>query len=369
LRPLDAIIISAVFAHIACAGRSTRTETSLTLLSETPQDDPGNLPKVIGPTREPKLQWHFQTQGRVLGLAFEPGEQLLYATSEDGTLYALDTRGKLRFHRRILGSFTAGPILSSNGTLFLTLTNGTVFALDSKNRVLWTKLIAESIFSAPVLGPNLLYVAAKGVYTLNTQRGTARWYFAASDWLTAAPTVHLNGDVAWAAQGHLRALKRDGSLHWTTPLADAIDASLLVTQTRSWIAATLDGNVLCINEQGRVLFRFGSGSPIVAAPVNGTEGTILIATVDGTLYALSQEGAVLWHAHVEDGIVARPRIDSAGHIFIGTQYGWLLGLTARGQLLWKYNVGAPLRSPSVLTTQGALAIGADDGKVYLFQGG
>jgi outer membrane protein assembly factor BamB len=66
----------------------------------------------------------------------------------------------------------------------------------------------------------------------------------------------------------------------------------------------------------------------------------------------------------EFGIHGGPTEDAAGRLYFGAQDDQVYCLGPDGKLIWKWKTGGDVDAPIVITPEGRLLVGSDDGKLY-----
>ncbi|HQH67791.1 MAG TPA: PQQ-binding-like beta-propeller repeat protein [Candidatus Hydrogenedentes bacterium] len=119
------------------------------------------------------------------------------------------------------------------------------------------------------------------------------------------------------------------------------------------LAATIDGEVLCLEESGELRWRFATGSPLggfeclVAADVIDEPGVeVVFGFNDGWLNCLNAKGELMWRffgdAFRVGGIAAGDvDADGAAELVYGTDNGHLYCLSGWGEVEWRYAERAP----------------------------
>lgn len=177
----------------------------------------------------------------------------IYAGSDNGTLYALDTHGKELWH------FTTGMMIWSTPALdpaghwlaFGSL-DGTLYVLDpASGQLLDRYVIGSDVKSSPATDGRRLYVGA------SNQRLYA---------FDISPAGRLN--KAWDAA-------TEGEVY----------ASPALTPERIFVGS-LDGRMYAFDRQGQLLWRFEAYSPIASSALISADGQVIFGAANGSLYAL-----------------------------------------------------------------------------------
>src|SRR5260370_23135552 len=81
-------------------------------------------------------KWQFTASGVIVGAVALGEDGTLYATSEDGFVYALDAYGSLQW-KFDAGPMMAGPTIGADGTIYVTNKDQRVFALQRTGPQQW----------------------------------------------------------------------------------------------------------------------------------------------------------------------------------------------------------------------------------------
>lgn len=326
----------------------------------------GTGPRDAGVLRE---DWILETGGFVDAPVVRDGDEL-YVGGWDGTLYALDSRGALRW-RRELGETLDGGAALDGKTVYVQTWGRRVVALDrDTGRERWR-------FDSPPstaddhrqgglerVGELLLVPAWNGtLYALAAESGELRWVLEIGQPLRCAPAVA--GDRLYVASGDgtLAAVAFDGTLLWRVPH----ESPLLATP------ALVDGGALVVERDGRLSaydadgnsrWRRELGEPCYYAAPLAADGVIYLATAGGALWKLdAATGAVIWRRAGLGPVYATPTLHD-GRLLIGDNDGVLHIVGAdSGDEMGTWTVGGAIQSPPLVVGDRVI-FGARDGRVH-----
>ena len=229
------------------------------------------------------------------------GLQHIYVAGIDGYLYALnrpDPAGTVGIAWRnppvttqerapLVGS----PALDEAGRIVAVgAEDGNLYAYQAVTGepLDWSPFPAGGeIWSTPVLRGGFAYFGTQSgaIYALNLNTGAVAWQYETGGAVVAKPLIHKNMLIVGSFDRQLYALDlRSGSLRWQFPAGNWWWASP-VSSGRTIFAPAMDGKVYALDENGRELWQYDLGAPIVSDPALVERG-LAVATVDGRLSLL-----------------------------------------------------------------------------------
>jgi outer membrane protein assembly factor BamB len=113
----------------------------------------------------------------------------------------------------------------------------------------------------------------------------------------------------------------------------------------------------------------GARCDVDGGPTIGPSGDLFVGA-DG-VYRISPDGDIRWHWPNEEQeerpkhVFSTPVVTADGRVYFGGQDGFVTALSAEtGEQQWQYTVRADVDGSGVIGPDGALFIGADDGRIY-----
>jgi outer membrane protein assembly factor BamB len=310
-----------------------------------PDSAPAPVPVQADMLTKPALLWKFRTNGSVVASPVI-ADSLVYITSTDSTLYALDlASGKVKWKLP-----TGGPIRSSVclafGRLFMLGGEGILYSMDKD--------------SGRVYG----YFRALSGYMGERQNDYA-------DYFQCTPVI-VDTTIYFASGGAVYALSiRDGNLKWTYQTGDVIHAKVAIANGRVY-AGSFDGNLYSIDQHtgnlawkfkttGNSLFPKGEvmGTPVIAG------GMVMAGARDYHLYAIDARGGYCnWLKQFPKGW-ALPVTPNDSVVYVGTSDDrQLFALNVfTGQEVWKADVGFNILGGCAIGTKTGY-FGTLSGKVH-----
>lgn len=249
------------------------------------------------------------------------------------------TTGTVRWHRKLEGAVTAGPVIGQDGTIYAASNGGVLHALDPAT-------------------------------------GTDRWTYDSGHTdggdLSISPLVLPDRTVLWPTPGaELVALSPTGTPLWSQPLPGQPTSPASVDGHRIYVG-DLSGAVSALDVMGagghRLVWTVQVGSISYGSVV--TDGTgRLYTTADTALVAIDDHGDVgtmAWRADPHDDITeVSAGLASDGTALLGTNGGREWAYHPDGRPAWNAPRIITYSSPAV-TTSGLAYVGDHTGRVHVF---
>lgn len=327
------------------------------------------------------IKWTFQTGNSIFSTAAIGRTGIIYVTSLDGYLYALNPNGSLLFKFKAgAGIEEAGPGIAPDGSIVFGADDHNIYDVDPYNGSLrWKFATTGIIFSSPafeadgtvIIGSYFVNpgVADSGpydghVYAINLSTGKQKWAFQAASAVGSSAAIGPDGTIyVGSDDDYMYALNSNGTLKWKYNTGGIVESSpdlyngtlyfgsknfnfyALNAQTGAlkWSfptgsdvvsspAMSLDGstiyfgswdhNVYALNAAtGTEDWAFPTGDLGDASPVVGTDGTIFYASNDGHVYAINPSGSQKWALGTNPIIYTSVSVDKSGTIYEGTLTG------------------------------------------------
>jgi outer membrane protein assembly factor BamB len=308
----------------------------------------------------------------------------------------------------------ASPALDANAHVVFASIDGRVLSTDTRGVVRWAYTAPSRVFSAPAIYDALCIVGHDGRrFVALDERGSERWSVRVTDDADAPPLVAPDGTV-YVASRELVALDRDGRVRWSTPLHAHVFGAPALAPTGTLVVTDLQGGVTLLRaDTGAILRRIELGAPMHGGALILEDGGFVVGADDGHVRAFTAQGDPRWDtatqgARVGAGVRAMPAltrddvvvvgaedggiyglratdgseafrvatyfpvrssatIDVEGWIYVGGQDDAVHALDRNGRLMWSVTLGADIDGAPLLMGAGALAVGADDGGLYLLR--
>jgi outer membrane protein assembly factor BamB len=285
---------------------------------------------------------------------------VVYMTSKDGWVYALQIAGGAASWKVARGSLDDGYPTVANGVVYITSDSGSVLALDAATgKQRWSYQAPNAndhVYSAPAVGAGLVYVASggpdNGLVALDAASGARRWSASTQGDAANGQPVVANGAVYLTdSSGEVYAFDAtSGKSLWKVAASTAFQAG----------PAVADGHVFVGGEDG-VLHALDatSGQSIWTRSLVGqiglnaapavANGVVYVGGSDSRLSALNAAtGAILWQKALHDSVTTTPVIAEDG-VFVGDQSGNVYGLlTSDGGIAWTTHIANIILASAVV---------------------
>ena len=308
--------------------------------------DDGNLYALDSRSGQPR--WTFKTGGPVHSSAAAAGE-MVYCRSDDGYLYALDSRdGQQRWRSKVGGPAASPPAISGGMVYVATSTGqgrGDVYlqALDGRSgRERWKTVTGGGLnFTSPAASGGVVYSPAAsggvvyfGITAFDGKTGQKKWTFKAYHrpaYPNPTPVIS-HGLVYFGVEGWIGGMRA----------ADAQSGREEWSFDAGWTSAAVSGGVVYCN---------GAGS---SAMSHSNRPVFRLHALD------ARSGEELWASDGSDeGSVA-----ASGDLVCFTDERTLYAVDAgTGHDLWQYETGGPIGSAPAIS-DGVVYVGSDDGYLY-----
>jgi FOG: WD40-like repeat len=339
-------------------------------------------------------KWHFKATGRITGALALADDGTLYATSEDGFLYALDPTGKLQWKFQV-GPTVGGPAVGADGSIYVSNAKQEIYAIDHSGNKLWMAgggpyADQNTGNTAAAIDSNYLYAFWRGLLrAVRLRDGYFQWPAGMGFKNYASVSILPNGLVVYPGVGRVDAVGSEGKTVWEYPEPNPpITVDLLLANNgrpprgnfwlESGIAVSPDGTMyagaanstmVAISPEGVFLWDFKSkpGSVNRATPLISIDGTIYFAAGDGGLYALNADGTQKWAVEIRAPIIATPMLAVDGTIYVATGAA-LVAVSSEGKILAQVPLDQEADSFPTLGPDGTIYVASLSGKIMALAG-
>jgi len=328
-----------------------------------------------GPTRA-KVEWSFDTGGPVEAAPVVLDDGTIVVASLVGALFALEPTGKLRFRVDLGDRVYAAPLVFED-SLYIGSDADKFFGLSKAGVIRFRMDTGADADTGPVAAPwgGIVFASGSVVFATKTD-GTLLWRTRARRKCYSSPALGDDGSVYVGSQDHhLYAIAPNGQVRWAVDLGADVDSSPAIEDDGTVVAGTDSGEVVALEpEEGKIRWRARVGGYVRGTLSIGRAGTVLVGTYGPTprLVSLAPEDgrerfafSVPGNGSPEFGIHGGPVEDADGRLYFGAQDDQIYCLGPDGKLLWKLKTGADVDAPLVITPEGRLLAGSDDGRLYV----
>ncbi len=314
----------------------------------------------------------FLEEQAVSGLAL--GGEVLYATTQGGSLYALAASdGGVRWRFAVAKPILSRPVYSPGPGQPLVLfgaEDNLLYALSVDGREQWHFAARAPIHGTPAVAGDSVYIGSTdgNLYALQRADGALRWQFATRGAIHAAPLVVGDTVYVGSLDQNLYALNaRTGALRWHFAADDGIESTPAVQSQRLFVGAN-DSRLYCLHPtSGRELWRFSTGDAIYAQPLLADK-MLYVASASQSLYAISPAtGDLLWRYDVGGFLTTTPARDRGTLYLVASGDPRLHALdAATGRQLWTLDTGDwPVTEP--VLANGQICLGEKDGTIVAYR--
>ncbi len=277
--------------------------------------------------KETEIFWQFDTEFNVN--EFESSgvvnDNILYATTSEGMIYALDTDTGHLLWKKTIGEKPTKPIfyedrvfvgysegisiLDNHGTIKRISTNeeivsnpiiannmiifgddvGNVYSYSiDKKKEIWSIEFSDEIYLSSAYDDNIYLNSGNNCYAVSLKNQKVAWQFNSSGMITSAP-LYKNGKIYFASwDNFVYALNaKNGELIWKYETGWGSDASPIFSEESIFIGCN-DNNLYALNaDDGTLEWVFSCKAGIHSSPVSYGD-FVFFGSDDGRLYAVNK---------------------------------------------------------------------------------
>jgi outer membrane protein assembly factor BamB len=230
-------------------------------------------------------------------------DDVIYAPSNDGNLYAIDQNGTLLWAFETGHYIWAQPLISKDA-VYMGSMDHFVYAVSKSGQELWRTELAGAVNASPVLNEDgsALFVGSLGkeMNALDTDTGEPIWTFTFDGDLESVwgRALFNEGNLYFAdSGGQLYALDASsGDLVWPAPIeySGSVVGGLTALED-GFVFATEEGDIRAYNFDGTMKWERSVDGEIYQAPaVSGNY--LVVGTIDGEdlVYLYDLDGNRIW---------------------------------------------------------------------------
>lgn len=262
------------------------------------------------PTGEPQ-----DLEPLVGGPAYDPINELVVVTSEDGRLYGYDAdTGESVWSPFIAGDKIWSTPAIREAVAYFGSHDYNIYAVSLANgREIWSYPTGGVVAGRPLLlshfGRQMVVAGSfdKKLYALDATDGTLLWEFEADNWFWAGAVTDGQTIFAPNMDGNIYALDVEGNLEWKYEVGSSI-VSPPVLVPRGLVVVNKEGKLSLLDisanvGQQRELFSLTLGDGEVKAPLFVAGESVYVGSQDSTVRRVEVKGGpvVLWCRHTQEG--------------------------------------------------------------------
>lgn len=299
--------------------------------------------------------------------------------SHDGVLYDADpANGSVAWRFNTADRIYPTPLVLESGTIYVGSDADRFFALTSHGALevgLATGDDADT--SAVIVGDGSIRVAAGRVLYALEPDLTVRWRLEFGGKVFSSPAARTDGTTIVGCQDDtVYAVDPAGAVRWHVAVGDDVDATPVIDEARQAVyVGSDDGTLYALAlSDGAVRWRTPLGGYVRAGVALGLDGTLVVGTFGPRPRVVGvsrDDGSVRFARAVpgpptEDyGVASAAIVDRDGRYAIGTPDDSVWILSRDGAIETRVAMPADVDSPPVLVAEGVMAVGCDDGALYL----
>ncbi|MHB8193608.1 MAG: outer membrane protein assembly factor BamB family protein [Bellilinea sp.] len=167
--------------------------------------------------------------------------EFIYFGNEDGDFFCIDYHGQLKWRFRAKRAITSSALVSQ-GMVYVTSLDSTLYALDAKSGwVLWRFRMLKGSVSTPCRKDNYIYVgSADGhIYCLDANNAKEIWNFETGHQVSGSPVVYKDAIYCGSADGMMYSLDyKTGRVRWKFVTGGPITSSPVVVNDIVYFGST-----------------------------------------------------------------------------------------------------------------------------------
>jgi outer membrane protein assembly factor BamB len=329
--------------------------------------------------RAPRVLARLHTDRRVSAQVIAAQDDLLVVGSHDGVVYGFTPAGRRRW-RVATGDRVYSTALALDGGVYVGSDVDRFLSLDLRGALRVALATEDDADTAAVMASDgaLRFASGRTVYAVAPDL-TVRWRFDAGNKVYSSPAVTTDGVTVFGSQDdHLYALGPDGMLRWRLRTGGDVDAPPAIDAAGIIYVGSDDGFVYAVRPDGTLRWRHAVGGHVRAGVALGLDRTLVVGTFGPRVRVVAldtETGRERWSVPVsapptaDVGVMSGALVDADGHYAVGTPDDEVLLLDAEGAVTHRVRLGGDVDSAPVLVRDGLLAVGCDDGDVYLIGDG
>ncbi|MCD6394279.1 MAG: PQQ-binding-like beta-propeller repeat protein, partial [Planctomycetes bacterium] len=313
------------------------------------------------------VKWSFDANSPISGSTVVSKGGAVYLTTEEGSVYKLDSSGNLLWSLDLGDNIEGSPTLGSDGSLYVGTEAGELWAISSDGNVRWTHRNGWNTYAAPAVsndGTRIYTGSMEGGLRCLGVQGSELWEFDPNGSVTGSPAVDANGTVYVSDfyEADLYALDANtGDVKWKCDFDYAgrrwTFASPVLSDGVIYQAMAYDPNLYAVDAD--------SGEVIWSVNLSGKTDSVWDEYRDP-----SEAGDPLCRQkpHLDKSAWSEPVVAPDGTIYLSMGDPYLRAVNPNGTLKWVAKLGNS-GSFSLTVEHGGLIYAANSaGRVYVLKG-
>jgi|GEM_PF-1340931 len=146
-------------------------------------------------------QWNYPIGSSINCTPAISNEGILYFTADNKSIYACNTDGNMMWIRPNFRTWLYSITIDDNGMLYTGAGSGSggdcVYQISDRSIVQWTFIIDTGIFSSATIcsDGSVCFPGGRGLYSIQQDKGTVRWWCGDIDSCCTAPTIDADGTI------------------------------------------------------------------------------------------------------------------------------------------------------------------------------
>jgi outer membrane protein assembly factor BamB len=342
-------------------------------LSPTPHNTTRTYPQ-SGPASAPEVVWSFAAPGEraIVTSAAVGRDGSIYFGCDDGTLYALNKDGKLKWAYPTGGTIRSSPIIRDDQTILFGSHDGFLYALDKEGALRWRYPTQSKISATPVLDDkgDVFFGTHNGWFYALERSGSLKWKRALRHIaIKSGASIGREGNIYVGNEnGILFSIRPDGEVAWTYQAGPAVKGAPAIGRDGTVFVASSDWSVYALNHDGHLKWKYKTAWYVTATPVLSFDARLYIGSWDWSVHAVSMhEGVKVWSAQTSPHmayIAGSALVDKNHIIYVGARDDHLYAFDKNGTILWKLRLDGDVLSAPTLGGDGILLVPTDNGRLY-----
>lgn len=326
--------------------------------------------------RAPHIVRRFEAAARISTQAVALPDAGVAFTAHDGLVRAFDLDGHPRWELATGDRIYTTPLVTTDGAMFFGTDADRFVSLDPRGRLRVALATPDDADTSPVAcsDGSMRFASGRTLFAVAPDL-TVRWRLRVGGKIFSSPAVTSDCTAVFGAQDdRVYAVGPEGLVRWQFATDNDVDAPPTLDHLGNVYVGGDDGNVYALRPDGTERWRHAVGGFVRAGVALGAGDTLIVPTYGPRARVVALDRATgdeRWSYGIEGpptaeyGIASAPLVDLRGDIAVGAPDDALHLLRSDGTLLVRVALPADVDGAPVLLDDGLLAVGCDDGVMYL----